>query len=128
MFTGPHGGIFSDRGGYCSAMVPLDRVRARAVLGCDPAKLGEFLERRLASESAPAAGLYAAEGHWWLVVDGGVVDVADTGLKPACNVHRSVYISAEHRRGQSVLGVVGDAHRLLDAVDRHDCDDRSERL
>src|SRR5262245_58269324 len=52
-------------------MVPLDRVRARAVLGCDPAKLGEFLKRRLASESAPAAGLYPAEGHRWLVVDGG---------------------------------------------------------
>src|SRR5262245_49145576 len=113
---------------YRSAIVPLDRVRARAVLGCDPAKLGEFLERRLAPESAPAAGLYAAEGHRWLVVDGGVVDVADAGFKPARNVHRSVHISAEHCRGQFVLGVVSDAHRLLDAVDRHDRDDRPEGL
>src|SRR5215470_15519527 len=43
-------------------MVPLDQVHARAVLGCDPAKLGEFLERRLASETAPAAGLYPPKG------------------------------------------------------------------
>ena len=35
---------------------------------------------------------------------------------------------AEDRRRQPVLGVVGDAHRLVGAVHRHDRDDRPERL
>src|SRR5439155_19558900 len=107
---------------------PLDRVLARAVLDSDPAELGELFEGGLASEAAPAAVLDATEGHRRLVVDGRVVDVAHTGLQLAGNRKCGIDVAAEDGGRESVFGVVCDPDRLVDTVDGHDRDDRSERF
>ena len=82
----------------------------------------------LAAEAAVARGLDAAERHLRLVVHGRAVDVADAGLDPPGDLERARDVAAEHRRGQAVLGVVGDAHGLVDAVDADDRHDRAERF
>ena len=94
----------------------------------DPAQLGELLERRATSEAAEAGRLDSAERHLRLVVDGGAVDVADAGLEPAGHVEGPRHVAAEDGARQPVLGVVGDADGLVDAVDRDDGDDRAEGL
>src|SRR5438309_5900440 len=102
----------------------LDRVLAGAILTRDPAKVGELLERGFAAEASPATVLNTAERHRWFVVHSGVVDMADAGLQAPSDLHRCIDIGAEHRGREAVLGVVGNVHRLLDVVYRHDRDHR----
>ena len=105
--------------------VALYRIMLRAGLDRDPPQFRELGDAGLAAESAVARGLGAAERHVRLVVHRRAVDVADAGLAPPGDVERAGDVAAEHGRRQPILGVVGDAHRLVDAVDPHDADDRA---
>src|SRR6185437_9730078 len=98
------------------------RVMARRRLDRDPTQLGELVDPGLAAEAAVAGRFHAAEGHLRLIVDRRTVDVADPRLDALRQLQCAADIFAENRRGQAVLGVVRQLHRLiggLHAGDRH---------
>src|SRR6266481_3412160 len=95
---------------------------------CDPAELGEFFEGGFAAEPAVAAVFYAAEGHLWLVVNRGAVDVADAGLHLLGEAHGFVDVAAEDGAGEAVFGVVGDAQGFFVGIGDYDRHDWAERF
>src|SRR5690606_35093848 len=108
--------------------VCLERVVPRRGLHGDPAQFGELVDARLAAEAPDAAALDAAERHLRLVVDRRAVDVTDPRLDAARDVHCARDISAEHRRAEPVLVVVGAGDRLVDAVHPDDALHRRKGL
>src|SRR6185437_2094927 len=94
----------------------------------DPAGRRELVEDLPGAEAAPPGGFDAAERGGRLVVDGGTVDVADARLDPGGDRLGALDVPAEDRGGQPVFGVVGQPHRVVDAVGGDHRNDRAKRL
>src|ERR1017187_8324895 len=78
-----------------------------------PAKFGEFLKAGFAAEATVAAVLDSAERHLRLIVNGGAIDVADSGFEALGHSEGFVYVAAEDGARQTVRRVIGDANGVL---------------
>src|SRR3712207_5602885 len=98
------------------------------ILDGDPAQVRELCDGGLAAEAAVARALNASERHLSLVSHRRTVDVANTGLDLLGNLHGALNITAEHGRGQAILGVVCNANSFSVVLDADDAFGRSEGL
>src|SRR6267142_1337917 len=89
--------------------------------------LGEEAQRFLASLAADAALLHSAERRPE-VAQHPAVDPDDAGGDPVGHAVRPAEIAGPERRGQAVVGAVGQADDLVLGGERRDGDDRPENL
>src|ERR1039458_8767159 len=80
---------------------------------CHPSKLSEFLKAGFCAESTVGAGLDSAERHLRLIVNGGAIDMADSGFETLGHSEGLVHVAAEDGTRQAVRRVIGDANGVL---------------
>src|SRR3569833_2109610 len=113
--------------GHGTARVePLERKLAGPRLPRAPAQLGELRDAGFAAETAVPRGAHAAEGHLWLIMNRGTVDVAHAGTDLACDTQASDRIPREHGGRQTVLCVISNADRIRLVVGDDDTHHRTE--
>src|SRR5262245_22878414 len=99
-----------------------ERIMPRPSLHCNPAQLGELVDGGLAAETAVARSLGAAERHLWLVVHSRCIDMTDPSLDTLGDTESTCKVATKYCGGEAVLGVVGNAHGLIDTADPDDGD------
>src|SRR5690606_5743757 len=65
-----------------------ERIMARRGLDGNPTQVRELMDTRGTAEAADTAAFHAAKRHLRLIMNGGSVDVANTGLNAARHIHR----------------------------------------
>lgn len=90
------------------------------ILDGDPAQVGEFRDRCLATKAAKARISDTAKRHLRFVRHGRAVDMADAAFDLVCGRKRALNILTEDSSRQAILSVIGRRDRLSIALDADD--------
>src|SRR6266700_1426013 len=82
----------------------------RLGLNRDPSQFGKLVYASFAAKSTIAGRAHSTEGHLRLVVDGGTVDMADSGTNLACHAQATGRIAGEHGGRQAIVTVIGETY------------------
>ena len=91
----------------------LERIMSRCGLDRDPAQVGEFSDRGLASEAAIAAVFHPTEWHLRLVVDRRAVDMAHSRIDLRGHPQASSGVAGKDCRRKAKRGIIRDPDGLV---------------